>query len=475
MPKKIFEYPVLYPKQIEFCKSKFLYTLYGGMRGGGKSFVLRIKLIDLALKYPGIHILIMRRTYPELEENHVKPLKILLKHKQEGELARYNEKNKEFIFENGSIIKLGSCQHEKDIDVYQGHQYQVIAIDEATHFTEYMFMRLTECLRLDSVLMSTDKEYEEKWKNFKCRMYLTANPGGVGHLWVKRLFIDKKYKNKEKPENYCYIPCSVFENKFIVENDPEYIERLEALPEKERKAMLEGDWNVFEGLYFEEFDEALHVYDPQEIQIQPNFRKFRVRDYGLDMLACYFIAMDEFGNCYVYKELYQSNLTVKQSGDFINSNTLPSETPYLDILPPDLWNRQSQTGKSAADILMQECNQYPTKANNDFYVGCMLTKEFLQINEQTGFPRLRISKNCPNLIHSISLIQHDEKNVNVYAKEPHELTHAVDAIRYFCTSYTFAPDPEQIRNIANNYCFANYALNLGEYEEEEDYNEGFFI
>ena len=111
MPKKIFEYPVLYPKQIEFCKSKFLYTLYGGMRGGGKSFVLRIKLIDLALKYPGIHILIMRRTYPELEENHVKPLKILLKHKQEGELARYNEKNKEFIFENGSIIKLGSCQH----------------------------------------------------------------------------------------------------------------------------------------------------------------------------------------------------------------------------------------------------------------------------------------------------------------------------------------------------------------------------
>ena len=335
-------------------------------------------------------------------------------------------------------------------------------------------MRLTECLRLDSVLMSTDKSYEEKWKNFKCRMYLTANPGGVGHLWVKRLFIDRKYKNKENPENYLYIPCSVFENKFIVENDPEYIERLEALPEKERKAMLEGDWDVFEGLYFEEFDEALHTFEPLEINIQPHWRRFRARDYGLDMTACYWIAMDEDSNCYVYKELYQSNLTVKQSGDLINSMTLMEDTPFLDIVPPDLWNRQSQTGKSAVDILMQECNQYPTKANNDLYVGCMLMKEFLQINEQTGFPRLRISKNCPNLIQSISLIQHDDKNVNVYAKEPHEITHAVDAIRYFCTSYTFAPTYENVKQLVRKMDIALIATGLIEDEFEEDYDDSWF-
>lgn len=462
--------PELYPKQIEMCKSQFTYTLYGGMRGGGKSFTVRVKAIDMCFKYPGIHILIMRRTFPELEENHAKPLRSMLKCNTSMELAKYKVSTNEFIFPNGSIIKLGQCQRDADVDKYQGHQYQVIIIDEATHFTEYIYMKLTECLRLDSVAMMNDPEYEKKWSNFRCRMYLTANPGGVGHIWVKRLFIDKKYQNGENPDDYTYIPCSVFENKFIMENDPKYIERLEALPEKERQAMLYGDWNVFEGQYFEEFDEAIHIYNPNEVEIKPNWRRYRTRDYGLDKTACYWIAMDENGTCYVYRELWQSNLVVKASGDMINSMTLPEDTPFLDICPPDLWNRSSQTGRSVVDILQTECQQFPTKANNDFYNGCLMMKEFFQVNKETGLPRLIISTDCPHLIESIRMIQHDEDNVNVYAKQPHEPTHSVDSLRYFCTSYTFAPT--MLNPMAMKREFDLGAFACGVYDEENDNEDG---
>lgn len=264
--------------------------------------------------------------------------------------------------------------------------------------------------------------------------------GGVGHTWFKRLFIDKQYREGEDPNDYAFIPSLVFDNEFLMENNPDYVNQLKALPEKQRQAMLYGDWNVFEGQYFDEFDEAVHVFNPKEVKIEENWNIYRHRDYGLDRTACYWTALSDDGTFYVYKEFCQSNLTAKQSGLKINALTLPTEHIILDIVPPDLWNRQSQTGQSVADVLIRECNQRPIKANNDFYVGCMLLKELLQINEITGKPRLMISEDCPELINSLKLIQHDEKDVNVYAKIPHDLTHSVDALRYLATSYTFKPE-----------------------------------
>lgn len=174
----MYEIPKLYPKQEEFLYSKTRYTLYGGAKGGGKSFIAREMAIILCLKYPGIHILLLRRTYPELEENHIKPLRIKLKSMSEEPIAKYSATKKEFTFPNGSFIKLAQCQNESETSKYQGHQYQIIFIDEATQFTYEEFITLSGCLRLDSTLMSQDPDYEEKWKDFKCRMYLTANPGG---------------------------------------------------------------------------------------------------------------------------------------------------------------------------------------------------------------------------------------------------------------------------------------------------------
>ena len=460
--------PYLYKKQIEFFKSKTKFTLYGGARGGGKSFVVRHKAITLALHFPGINILILRRTFPELEQNHLKEFKTLL-----YGIAKYNSQRREFNFPNGSLIKFGYCNTEADMDQYQGQNYECIFMDEATHFTEYMFMKFKECLRLSG---NVDVK---KFPNLKPRMYLTANPGGVGHVWVKRLFIDKQYKNGENPEDYSFIPALVYENQFLMENDPEYIRTLETLPEKEKQAMLYGDWSVFQGQFFEEFDEAIHTFNPLDkdengnylYQIKPNWRIYRTRDYGLDKLACYWCALDEDGTFYVYREIWESDLIVSESGKRINEMTKNNEPIYLDICPPDMWKRNRDTGKSAVDILMKECNQYPTKANNDREIGWLMVKEMLKISNITHKPRLLISTDCPHLIESMRMIQHDEKKVNDCAKEPHEVTHSCDAIRYLCTSYTYTPDRVVMAKQATPDNYSRFALELGEYEKKEQSNE----
>mgnify|MGYP000146233464 FL=1 len=169
----------LYPKQILFCKATNKYICYGGARGGGKSYVSRIKMVLLALYYSGIQILLLRRTLKELRENHVLQFQKLLRG-----IATYKDSTKEFIFPNGSRIVLGYCDNEKDVLQYQGQAYEVIVLEEATMFTEFQFQSLTESNRMSGNLKVP----------FIPRMYFTCNPGGVGHAWVKRLFIDKDYK-----------------------------------------------------------------------------------------------------------------------------------------------------------------------------------------------------------------------------------------------------------------------------------------
>lgn len=455
--QKVFEVPKLYRKQLQFCQSKTKYTLYGGARGGGKSFVVRPKAIQLALKYDGINILIVRRTFPELEENHVIQFRELL-----HGIAKYSTQNRVFTFPNGSRIKFGYCNTDGDMTQYQGQNYEIIFMDEATHFTEYMWMKFKECNRLSP---SIKFRSEEEATNFQPRIYLTANPGGVGHTWVKRLFIDRKYSGvgNEIAENFSFIPCTVYENEYIMQNDPSYVETLEALPEKEKQAMLYGDWSVFEGQFFDDFDENIHVFG-DDVEIEQSWRHYRSRDYGLDMLDCLWFAIDENDTMWIYRELAQPNLTVVKSGKMINALTKPHEEPYLDICPPDMWNRNGQTGRNAVDFLIKECGQRPTKANNDREIGWMMVKERLQVNSITGRPKLMIHKSCENLIYSLKMIQHDDKNPNDCAKEPHNLTHACDSLRYACTSYTFVPDGYLPPIQRKEFNYSDFALEMNKYE-----------
>lgn len=368
-------------------------------------------------------MLLLRRTFPELHENHVIPLQKLLK-----DIATYRVAEKVFVFPNGSRIKLGYCNAESDVLQFQGQSYDVIFMEEAGLFTPFQFQTLTECNRLSGNIK----------EQFNPRMYFTANPGGPMHSELKRLFVERNYRATENENDYTFIPAKVYDNAFIIDNDPDYVRALERLPEKRRKMMLDGDWNAIEGQYFEEFDTEFHVIKPRKIE--QGWKKYVVFDYGLDMLACYFVALDFQNNAYVYKEIYESNLIVTEAIKKINSYT--TEKIYMYIAPPDLWNRHSDTGRSTADIFAEN-GIYLTKANNDRINGWLQVKEwFAMITDEQGHkhPKLRIFENCNNLIRTIQLLVFNPKEPNDAYAENHEHSHAPDALRYWCISWNFPPE-----------------------------------
>lgn len=245
-------------KQRLFFTARERYVAYGGAGGGGKSWAVRVKAVLLALYYPGIRVLVVRRSYAELEENHVRPMQTVL----DG-IALYRDRDKTFSFPAGSRIRFGYCDNEGDVLRYQGQEFDCVFLDEATQLTEFQFQTFKGCLR--------------GVNDFPKRMYITCNPGGVGHAWVKRLFIDRDFRAGEDPGDYVFIPAGVRDNRVLMEKDPEYVRRLESLPYALRKAWLEGSWDVFAGQFFTEWDRRLHVCRP--FSVPP--RLAAVRHHGL--------------------------------------------------------------------------------------------------------------------------------------------------------------------------------------------------
>ena len=176
-------------------------------------------------------------------------------------------------------------------------------------------------------------------------------------IGLKDYSLTRIIETKKEAEDYTFVEVFMITN---LGNDPNYAETLENLPEKRRLHNVYGD-DVFEGQMFEEFNRAIHVIDP--FTIPNDWRIYRTRDYGLDMTAVLWIALDHRDNAYVFKELHQPNLIVSEAGHKINEMT--TEPIFCDLAPPDLWNRHSDTGKSAVDIFRDECGHYLTKANND--------------------------------------------------------------------------------------------------------------
>jgi hypothetical protein len=282
------------------------------------------------------------------------------------------------------------------------------------------------------------------------RIKSSTNPGGVGHVWVKERFVDigpsgeiHKCKLETGEETTrLFIPSFVTDNKFLMERDPDYVKRLDALPEKERKALKEGNWDIFDGQYFKDFDRSVNVIEP--FDIPDEWDKYRTIDYGLDKLACYWIAIDPQGYEYCYKELYESDLIISEAAAKILEVNGDDKIKYT-YAPPDLWNRRQDTGKNAYDIF-RENGIILTKTSNNRVLGWYSVQEHLKIeeikDEQTGETirrsKLRFFNTCRNILRTLPAIQRDEKNPNDCAKEPHELTHGPDAIRGFCIERTKA-------------------------------------
>ncbi len=399
-------------KQRQFFESRTRYTAYGGARGGGKSWAMRMKMVMLAMGYDGIQILLLRRTLGELRENHLFPLLSLL----DG-VAKYASTEKEFRFPNGSRIRLGYCDSENDVLQFQGQAYEVIGMEEATHFTERQFSALTESNRYSGQMKEP----------FRPRMYFTCNPGGVGHDWVKRLFVDRLYRGAENPDDYTMIKSLVFDNKVLMEHNPEYVQTLQALPEARRRAMLYGDWNAFEGAFFPEFDYDKHTCDAFDIPAE--WIRFRALDYGLDMTACLWLAVGGDKTLYVYRELYEPDRILSDAGRRIAECTEERENIRYTVASPDLWNRRQDSGKSGSDILSTAGVKRLVKANNARIPGWRVLREYLRTGEN-GMPRLVIFRSCKNLIRTLPLLRFDTNVVEDAADTPHEITHAPEALRY---------------------------------------------
>ena len=397
------------PRQKEFFDSRARFTAYGGARGGGKSWALRRKLVALCIRYPGICCLLVRRTLPELKSNHVVPFL-----KEYGSLLKYSESERSLRFENGSCIYLGHLATDRDAMRYQGQEYDIIAIDEATQISEYRFSALKACLRGS--------------RDYPRRMYLTCNPGGIGHSFVKRLFVDRIFKPDEDPSDYRFIPAKVFDNEALTTADPDYVSSLLSLPPRLRDAWLYGRWDVFEGQFFPEFDESIHVTRRSSL---PSFsRTYIAFDYGFDMLAALLLGIDNDGRLYVTDELALSGLTLSEAAIHVSSlckrASLP---PDFAVCSPDLWNRRQDSGRSGFEIMQRLDGMPPMMAADDRRVaGWRVLREYLAVRDSS--PRLFICSDCTELIRCLPALLYDKNRAEDASGEPHSITHAPEALRY---------------------------------------------
>lgn len=397
-------------KQKQFIDAESFEVLFGGAAGGGKSHGQLLDSLIFALRYPASKQLVLRRTYAELEKSLIRAALGMFPR----EIFTLNSSSHTGKFKNGSIIDFGYCAAEFDVYQYQSAEYDVIRFDELTHFTESQYVYLISRVR-------GANGYPKCVKS-------STNPGGIGHSWVKKRFVDPSVPDREfvgeDGLRRIFIPSLLDDNGFLSSSDPGYKKRLLALPKRERQALLYGDWNIFEGQYFCEFSSKAHVISPFEIP--SHWRKFRTIDYGLDRLACLWIALSPDGRSFVYREYCESNLPISAAAGAILERTPKDEEIYLTLAPPDLFSRSQETGKTKSTLFSEYGINF-TKTSNDRECGWLAVKEMLC--DKGNGPKLQIFSTARELIRCLPALQVDKNRPTDCATEPHDITHAPDALR----------------------------------------------
>ncbi len=381
-------------RQIEFFKCRAKFPLYGGAKGGGKSWAIRTKQVLRRLNYPGSKGLLLRRTYPELYRTHIGKLFEELP----KTAYKYNNQTHIFTFANGSTLECGSAQHEANILQYQGAEYDDIGMDEATQFTEYQFNILKSCLRTIR-------------KDLKTQLYLGANPGGVGHGWVKRGFITQPIQVIDS----AFIPAKVWDNPVLMEADPDYVKTLESLPPDLRKMYLEGDWDIFAGQVFWEWRLANHVIEDFEypLELCPKIVSF---DWGYNAPGCAsWLAFTPEGRAYQYRELYRN---LKSPLDWAKDMKIffAVEKVQEVVLPHDCFSHLGGN-QMIADVFREEWKDLGDMMprivrGNTGTVGAVKNRLAIMhqylTNAPDGKPWFQVHSRCINTVRTIPELVYSE-------------------------------------------------------------------
>ena len=422
--------------QTEFLASSEREVLYGGAAGGGKTYSL---IID-PLRYcnnPNTNALILRRTNDELRE---------IIHKSQEMYpkvfagAKWQERKSQWTFPSGARIWMTYLEQEKDVLRYQGQAFTYIGFDELTQYpTSYAWDYLRSRLRTaDSSL--------------PVFMRGTTNPGGPGHHWVKKMFIDPSPANKsfwatdittgktlKYPKGHSraemplfkrrFIPARLFDNPYLY-NEGDYEAMLLSLPETQRRQLLEGSWDVADGAAFSEFDRKYHIGEPYSIP--SSWRRFRACDYGYSSYsAVLWFAVNPINEqLVVYRELYVSKRTAKDLAiEVLQAEVEDGQISY-GMLDSSCWHKRVDTGPSLAEqMITMGCRWRPSdRSRGSRVAGKNEIHRRLQINEDTEEAGLIIFNTCTNLIAQLPVIPLDKTNsedVDTKAED-----HLYDALRY---------------------------------------------
>ena len=417
--------------QSDFLASSEREVFYGGARGGGKSYAMLVDPLRYCDKQHH-RALLIRRTMPELRDliNHSQQL-----YSKAYPGAKWREQEKEWRFPSGARIEFGYAENLTDALRYQGQSYTWIGIDELPQYPTpdiYNFLR--------SSLRSVDPE-------IPVYMRATGNPGNVGSLWVKEMFVDPCESNKRfdveiptpmgvKTISRKFIPAKLQANPYLLQTD-DYSAMLASLPEVQKKQFLEGDWDAYESSSFPEFNRQIHVIEP--FDIPRNWMRFRAADWGYSSPACcLWFAVDYDNNLFVYRELY----TKRNTADIFARKVLEMEDgEYIryGILDSSTWARRGDIGPSIAETMIQEgCRwRQSDRSPRSRIAGKVEVHKRLRVDEDTGYPSMFIFSNCLNLIRTLPMLPVDKNNpedVDTTADD-----HAYDALRYGCMSRPIHP------------------------------------
>jgi len=399
-----------------FWKTKKRYRVLKGGRASKKSTTTAMWFIYNMMKYPLANTVVVRKTFNTHKQSTFAQLKWAARRLGVYDKWKFTTSPLEatFIPTGQKILFRGFDDPLKLTSITVDVGFLCWAwIEEAYEIEkEEDFNTFDESIRGEMP--------EGYWK----QITITYNP------WVNTHWTKTRFWDNEDP-NAFRLTTTYRCNEWLDDSDRALIEHARIHNPDRYKVIGLGEYGIPGGVYFDEFRTDIHVIN--SFPIPSHWRRYRTIDYGLDMLACYWIAVDMNQKAYVYKEKYQSDLIISKAAKAILEMTNPNENIYQTFAPPDLWNRRQETGKSAAEIFLDN-GLFLTQANNDREQGWLNLKEWLDpYEDEQGITTasLVITKNCTNLIRTLPQIQKDEKNPNDVATEPHELTHAPDSIRYF--------------------------------------------